>query len=188
MYYDSQIQRKIPALYILMNRKFESAYEEVFKAFNELISFGDNLKITFDTITSDNEDAINIALEKIFPNTQRILCFFHYKQLLVRNATRMGLYSKKFINETNNLINELGILPLKYKGNIEYINDTILNLKKLYPNHYTFLEYFISENLKYFLNNALNYNIYPKYVRSNSILENYNRYINDNLGEKKLII
>ena len=28
MYYDSQIQRKVPALYILMNRKFESSYEE----------------------------------------------------------------------------------------------------------------------------------------------------------------
>ena len=95
MYYDFQIERKVPALYIIMNRKFESAYEAVFKAFIELITFGDSLEFSFDTITTDNEDAINFALEKVFPNSQRILCYFHYKQLLVRNATKMGLYAIK---------------------------------------------------------------------------------------------
>ena len=169
-----------------MNRKFKSAYEAVFKAFIELITFGDSLEFSFDTITTDNEE-INFALEKVFPNSQSILCYFHYKQLLVRNATRMGLYAIKYANDTNIIINELGLLQLKYSGKIDYITNKIKNLQNTFKDHYAFLEYFVTEKLKYFLNNSLYYNIYPKYVRSNSILENYNMYMNNILGNKQLI-
>ena len=187
MYYDFQIQRKVPALYIIMNRKFESAYEEVFKAFIELIKFGDNLDFSFDTITTNNEDTINIALQKLFPNSQRILCFFHYNQLLVRKATSLGLFTTNFAIDTDILINELGILPLKYSRDNEYINNKITYLQNKFKDHYAFLDYFITVNLKYFLNNSLYYNIYPKYVRSNSILENYNMYMNDKLGDTQIV-
>lgn len=152
MYYDFQIQRKVPALYIIMNRKFESAYEEVFKAFIELIKFWDNLEFSFGTITTDNEDAINIALQNYSPIVKEFFVSFIISSYLVRKATNMVLYSTNYVKDTDILINELGILPLKYKGDIEYINNKLTNLKDNFKEHYAFLDYFMTENLKYFLN------------------------------------
>ena len=41
--------------------------------------------------------------------------------------------------------------------------------------------------MNYFKDNSLNYNDIPLYFRTNNFLENYNRYIKENLGNKKII-
>ena len=74
-----------------------------------------------------------------------------------------------------------------YKGNIDSITETIDDLKSKYPDHYRYLDSFYNENFKYFINEALYYSKYPKLVRSNSILENYNKRIKKYLGKKKEI-
>ena len=44
--------------------------------------------------------------------------------------------------------------------------------------------YFIETKLKYFKDGSFNYNKFPKDIRSNSILERYNKIIKSFLGEK----
>ena len=72
--------------------------------------------------------------------------FFHYKQTLERNARRFRLTNDELIKDTNIIINILGTLSLKYDGNINNITKLIDNLKLKYPSHFSFLDYYISEN------------------------------------------
>ena len=72
-----------------------------------------------------------------------------------------------------------------YEGDIDIVTNIIDELKSHYPTHYSFLDSFYEENIKYFINNSLYYSKYPKLVRSNSILENYNKRIKEYLGKKK---
>lgn len=81
----------------------------------------------------------------------------------------------------------MGELPLIYNGNLDIITNKIEDLKKNYPTHYHYLDSYLKENLKYFINNALYYSKYPKLVRSNSILENYNRHLKEKLGKNKTV-
>ena len=175
----------MPAIYVLTNTKTQIGYEEIFKSINSILSFGGKFKFNIETITTDNEQALINTVTKFFPDSQRISCYFHYKQTLERNAKKMGLTKKNLINETRIIINKLGELPLIYEGNIDIITTLIDNLKSKYPDHYSYLDSFYEENIKYFINGALFYSKFPKLVRSNSILENYNRRIKEYLGKKK---
>ena len=124
---------------------------------------------------------------KYFPEAQRISCYFHYKQSLERNAKKMGLAKKKFIKATREVINKLSVLPLIYDGKIDTVTNTIDELKSKYTDHFRYIDSFYNENMKYFINNSLYYSKYPKLVRSNSILENYNKQIKEYLGNKKIV-
>lgn len=86
MYYDKQIQRKMPVFFILMNSKTEIAYYHIFSDIKEILSFSNNEKFYFSTITTDNELALNNSIRKHFPYSQRISCFFHYRQSFERNV------------------------------------------------------------------------------------------------------
>ena len=99
----------------------------------------------------------------------------------------MGLAKKDQIEKTRIIIQKLGELPLIYNGNLDTITSKIEELKKNYPNHYYYLDSYLKENLKYFINNALYYSKYPKLVWSNSILENYNRHLKEKLGKNKTV-
>lgn len=68
-------------------------------------------------------------------------------------------------------------MPLIYDGKIDTVTNTIDELKSKYMDHFRYIDSFYNENMKYFINNSLYYSKYPKLVRSNSILENYNKQI-----------
>ena len=56
-----------------------------------------------------------------------------------------------------------------------------------YPKYYNLLfNYFLDKKLKYFVDGSFNYDKFPKDIRSNSILERYNKTIKIKLGEKRL--
>ena len=99
----------------------------------------------------------------------------------------MGLFKKEFEKDTIFIIDKLGELPLLYDGDLDKITTIIDNLKSKFPSHFYYLDSFINENLKYFINGALYYSKFAKLVRSNSFLENYNRNIKEYLGEKKTV-
>ena len=64
--------------------------------------------------------------------------------------------------------------------------DKIKDLSKAYPYYNNFLnEYFVKNKIKYFIDDSLNYSKYPKDVRSNSILERYNRYVKEQINKKR---
>ena len=83
---------------------------------------------------------------KIFPNIQRIGCYFHYKQDLIRNIQLYGLYKKKDKKDSDPIIRELGLPPIFYNGKMEYIDNKIAELKNNFPKHINFLDnYFIKK-------------------------------------------
>ena len=56
-----------------------------------------------------------------------------------------------------------------------------------YPKYYNLLfNYFLENKIKYFKDGSYNYNKFPKDIRSNSILERYNKTVKIKLGEKRL--
>ena len=99
-----------------------------------------------------------------------------------------GSMQKTIYWSNQNYYKKLGELPLIYEGDIDIVTNIIDELKSHYPTHYSFLDSFYEENIKYFINNSLYYSKYPKLVRSNSILENYNKRIKEYLGKKKKLI
>ena len=56
---------------------------------------------------SDNEDALNYALLKKNPHSQRLLCYFLYKEILERKAKQMGLGKTTLKEKTETLIYKL---------------------------------------------------------------------------------
>ena len=55
-----------------------------------------------------------------------------------------------------------------------------------YSKYYNLLtNYFLTTKMKYFIDRSYNYALFPKDIRSNSILERYNKTIKDRLGEKR---
>ena len=171
----------------MTNTKTQVGYDQIFTNIKEIIGFGNKFHPKFETVTTDNETVLNNSLLKYFPDIQRIACYFHYKQTLERNAKKMGLCKKNLLQHTRLIIQKLGILPLIYNGNIDLITETIDDLKNKFPSHYHYLDSYLNENLKYYINNSLYYSKYPKLVRSNSILENYNKHLKEQLGKKKIV-
>ena len=58
-----------------------------------------------------------------------------------------------------------------------------------YPNYYNYIvNYYISNKLKYFQDGPYDYSKFPPDIRSNSILERYNKTIKTELGEKENVI
>ena len=47
MYYDEQIERKLPVFFILTNTKTQVGYEQIFSYIKEILGFGKNLFLNF---------------------------------------------------------------------------------------------------------------------------------------------
>ena len=106
----------------------------------------------------------------------------------MKNIKQYGLYTKKYKAQSDLLIKKLGYLPLFYQGNMtkftEYLNELIIT----FPLYSNFLNnYFISYYKEYFISGDYNYNNIPLDCRSNSFLENYNRYLKEKLDKKRII-
>ena len=72
-------------MFILLNKKTEDIYNlSLESAYNIITQYG-VYDLSLKSICTDTEIALINACMKIFPNIQRIGCFFHYKQDLIRN-------------------------------------------------------------------------------------------------------
>ena len=68
------------------------------------------------------------------------------------------------------------MLPLEYNGDIKYLKTKLDIISKQYPIYTNMINgYFYDNKIKFFENNSYNYNIFPKDIRSNSILERYKK-------------
>ena len=145
-----------------------------FKSLKRILTQNELYQLNIKTITTDTEVALINAINANFQETQKIGCWFHLKQDLIRNARIMGLLNKRNkdidINITFEIITQLTILPLQYKGNIDYIKEKINKMILQYPKYYNLLtNYFLTTKMKYFIDGSYNYTLFPKYIRSNSI-------------------
>ena len=167
-----------------MNCKIEEIYESIFISIKEIITQNNNLDFNLETITSDSENSLVNAIKSIFTKVNRI-CYFHYKMDIIRN---MKIYNVYNIFNSEDIINKLGKLPLIYKGNMNYFNEYINQLKIENKPFKNFIEnYFVKNKKKYFVNEDYNYYKYSDTIRSNSYIETYNKYIKSQLGNIKYV-
>ena len=98
-------------------------YDLAFKSVKRILTQNGLYQLNIQTITTDTEAALINAINANFNESQRIGCWFHLKQDLIRNARTMGLLNKRNkdidINMTFEIITQLTLLPLQYKGNID---------------------------------------------------------------------
>ena len=85
----------MPGFLILMSNKTEILYDMVFKSVIRILTQNYIYKLNIYTITTDTELALINAIQMNFPNTQRIGCWFHLKQDLLREARILGLLNNK---------------------------------------------------------------------------------------------
>ena len=190
LFKDRIISQYIPCFYILMSNKTEILYDLVFKSVLRIMTQNKLYHIDFKTITTDTEIPLINAINHNFDNSKRIGCWFHLKQNLLKKARICGLLNKNNkkidYNITFEIITRLSILPLTYKGDIQYVRDQIKLIISQYPECYKNLcIYFLDSKLQYFEDGSYDYNSFPKDIRSNSVLERYNRNIKSYLGEKR---
>ena len=179
-----------PGFYILMTNKTEILYDLIFKSVKRIITQQNIYSLNILTITTDTEIALINAVNNNFPHVTRIGCWFHLNQDLIREAKIMGLFNSKNkeidANITYEIITQISLLPLNYKGNIEYLKNQLNIILLQYPKYYNYIvNYFISNKLRYFQDGTYDYSKFPPDIRSNSILERYNKLVKIELGEKR---
>ena len=179
----------IPCFFILMSNKTEILYTMIFKSIINILTQQNIYKLTIRTITTDTEIALMNAINTTFPNCQRIGCWFHLKQDLLRESKTLGLLNKnnaKINSETTiEIIKQISMLPLEYNGDINFLKNKLNIIISQYPKYYNMIEnYFIDTKMKYFIDGSYNYNAFPPDIRSNSIIERYNKIIKTELGSK----
>ena len=91
------------------------------------------------TITTDTEIALMNAINTTFPNCQRIGCWFHLKQDLLRESKTLGLLNKnnaKINPETKlEIIKQIAMLPLEYNGDINFLKNKLSIIYSQYPKY-----------------------------------------------------
>ena len=83
-----------------MSNKIEIIYDMVFKSIIRILTQNNIYSLDIKTITTDTEIALINSIKTNFPKSQRIGCWFHLKQDLMREARVLGLFNPK-----NNKIN-----------------------------------------------------------------------------------
>ena len=188
MYKDIITDLKIPGIYILLNGKSQILYEQAFGSLINIITNNRKIELEVVSIITDSEIALINVIKKYFPNCQRIACYFHFKQDLLRNLRSYGLYNENNKLTSDNILKKLGKLTFKYKGKINFVLIYLKNIIKEHPKYCNFLdEYFIKNKLEYFKDLSLDYSKIPNDCRTNNYLENYNGYIKSQLGKHRLI-
>ena len=179
-----------PGFYVLMSNRTEAMYDLIFNSIIRILTQQKIYELNINTITTDTELALINSVQNNFRNSKRIGCWFHLHQDLIREAKIMGLFNSKNkninVNTTYEVINQLSIIPLNYRGNLDYIKNITDILINQYPKYTNYIvNYFIDNKLKYFKDGTYDYSKFPKDIRSNSILERYNKTIKTEFGEKR---
>ena len=176
LFKDTIISQYIPCFYVLISNKTEIMYDLIFKSIIRILTQNNLYQLNYETITTDTEIALINAININFPNSTRIGCWFHLKQNLLNQAKINRLLNKKNnkidVNLTFEIIKQLSILPLTYKGDINYLKETTHVIMLQYPDYFkNFCAYFLETKLKYFEDGSYDYNKFPQDIRSNSIFE-----------------
>ena len=132
-----------------MTNRTEILYDLIFKSVIRIITQQKSYTLNILTITTDTELALINAVHNNFPTANRIGCWFHLNQDLIREAKIMGLFNKQNkdidANITYEIISQLSLLPLNYKGDIEYLKNQLNVILLQYPKYYNYITtYFIS--------------------------------------------
>ena len=131
MYKDLITENKNPELYILMNGKYQKFYEIFFSIIINILTQENKYILNIETIVADDEKALVNVIKNSFPCSRLINCFFYYKQDLLLNIRKYGLYKDSQKSFSDLIIKILKDFPLICKGDyiiIESLNYIILQL------------------------------------------------------------
>ena len=93
-----------------------------------------------------------------------------------------GLGKKDIKKDREDIIYILTILLFKYNSNMTYVENTMKELRKSYPNFENFFDYYENNWYYYLKNSMLDYSKISKLQRCNSYIENYNKIIKGIIG------
>lgn len=85
-----QHERLIPLVYCLMGNKTHQMYESVFNIL-QMKAGTRQMVLNPNTIMSDFETGLILAVRNVFRNTSHKGCYFHFVQAIWRNVQRLGL-------------------------------------------------------------------------------------------------
>ena len=121
------------------------------------------------------ENALLNSFGNILSNIKIVGCLFHYKQALIKRIRLLGLFKKKYKNQSYLIINKCGALPFKINYNKRILSSKINEINKI-KGYTEFGNYLWDEWSNYIkFNGLLDYHKVSKSFRSNSFIENYNR-------------
>ena len=63
----------------------------------------------------------------------------------------MHLYKEENKSESQEVLNEIGLIPLVYNGNMEIFNEIVEDIKKRHPNYKDFINNYFIKNKKNYL-------------------------------------
>ena len=92
---DIIIHEYLPGFYILVSNKSEQMYDIVFRSIIRILTQNNIYILNIKSITTDTELALINDINSNFKGVQRLRCWFHLKQDLIRNARIFGLLNKK---------------------------------------------------------------------------------------------
>ena len=110
----------------------EILYEIIFESILDLITNNNVFKLEIETIVTDEEKALKIIINKYFPFSKRITCYYHYKENIIRNIRSYGLYKTEDQPKSDKVTKILSSIPFIYNGNITLINLILDKLKNIF--------------------------------------------------------
>ena len=109
-----------------------------------------SLKIKY--IITETELALINGINNIFKNIIRIGCYFHLKYDIRNELNKLHYFTSDKKEETETVLNELGIIPLIYKGSLDLFDKFIDNIIIKHPSYENFInDYFIQYKKKYII-------------------------------------
>ena len=121
-----------PIFHVLMTNKSSYSYSVIFNNLNNIIN---KMKINFSFnnchIMTDFEHGLRETIKEFYPDCILEGCFFHYSKSLWNKSKKLGLISKKYINNTRFINSAFKIYPfLKTEDKIIFLNQSKIQLKK----------------------------------------------------------
>ena len=78
-----------------MSNKTEELYDLIFKGIKRILTQQNIIQLNYSTITTYSEIVLINSVKNNFEKTQRIGCWFHLNQDLIRESKIMGLFNSK---------------------------------------------------------------------------------------------
>lgn len=166
----------IPVAYILTTHAIDELY---FHCLWELFSVSGD-KWRPDLIITDFEQALHLAVKRLFPNSIIYGCYFHWRQAIRRKIVKLGLTKELNYDLLMKSLEKLTLTPL------EQFDDVLETIQQSFTNFSNFFTYFKRTWLKRFPPqvwncSALRLEEEDIIIRTNCALESYNKRLNERI-------
>ena len=114
IFLDSICKFKIPGMFIVTSSKTEYMYMKVFKSVYNIMTQKLMCILKVKYIIIDREISLIKGINNIFKKYKRICSYFHLKYDIKNELNKLHLLKR--LKKGKGVLNELGLIPLIYKG------------------------------------------------------------------------